>query len=59
MRSNVVTLEERIASVENDSKALQDKVTLLTEEKTAVENETALLKESLKTADMEKQVGCS
>ena len=55
----MVTLEERIASVENGSKALQEKVTLLTEEKTAVENETALLKESLKTADKEKQVSYS
>ena len=57
--SDVSTLEERIASVENKSKLLQEKVTSLTEEKTASENEVVLLKETLQTVEKEKQVSVS
>lgn len=57
--SDVSTLEERITSVENESKVLQEKVTSLTEEKTASENEVVLLKETLQTVEKEKQVSVS
>lgn len=52
----MLALEERVATGDNDSNVLQEKVLLLTEEKTAVENEMALLRESLQTSEKEKQV---
>ena len=57
--TNVSMLEERIASAENESKAWQEKASLLIDEKTAIKNEMALLKESLQTSEKEKQVGFS
>jgi len=57
--SDVSTLEERSASVENETKVLQEKVTSLTGEKTATENEVVLLKETLQTVEKEKQVSAS
>ena len=51
------SLEERLASVANENQLLQEKVTLLTGEKTAVENEMALLQDSLKASEREKKVG--
>lgn len=57
--SDVSTLEERIASVENENKVLQEKVTSLAEEKTATENEVVLLKETLQTVEKKKQVSVS
>lgn len=56
LRSSVLALEERVATGDNDTNVLQEKVLLLTEEKTAVENEMALLRESLQTSEKEKQV---
>lgn len=56
MLSSVSTLEEKISSAENESKALQEKVNLLTEGKTTVENEMVLLRESLQSSEKEKQV---
>lgn len=51
-------LEEEVASAGSERELLHQKVTLLSQEKTAVDNELALWKDSLKTSEEEKQV-CS
>ena len=50
-------LEEEVASARSERELLHQKVTLLSQEKTAVDNELALWKDSLKTSEEEKQVG--
>ena len=50
-------LEEEVASAGSERELLHQKVTLLSQEKTAVDNELALWKDSLKTSEEEKQVG--
>lgn len=51
------TLVDKVASAGSERELLQEKVTLLSQEKTATDNELALLKDSLKTSEEEKQVG--
>ena len=50
-------LEEEVASAGSEREFLHQKVTLVSQEKTAVDNELALWKDSLKTSEEEKQVG--
>ena len=54
--SNLSTLEEKILSAENESNVWQGKLTSFMEEKGGMEKEMTLLRETLQTAEKEKQV---